>query len=319
MKLIHSISFSLLASIALVGCGGGGGSSSVTSGESSSFTLSGTVPGTLIEALCKDGSYYSTKSTNNGTSNHPFKLELPLNVDCKLIMTTNENDPVISNRIVTPIQFSSGGSTSTYLNLEGDVDLGYVGLAVSGAGGVKPLLDIAVTDNKLKIKTFSLDPLDDDKDGVPNIYEDDDGDGKYNKDDDDDDGDGIKDKDDKDHRDDDDGDGIKNDYDKDDDGDGIEDSKDNDHQSNGSTSTTPITLASNYTENPGRLLGSQCAQCHGTNGVSTTDWDSIAGENDLADEIHDDDPIMSAQAKGYTDAEINLIGSWLQTLPKNND
>jgi len=30
----------------------------------------------LIEVFCKDGSYYKTDSINNGTSNHPFKLEL---------------------------------------------------------------------------------------------------------------------------------------------------------------------------------------------------------------------------------------------------
>ena len=82
---------------------------------------------------------------------------------------------------------------------------------------------------------------------------------------------------------------------------------------------TSITLPIEYTPDVGRLLGSQCAQCHGTNGVSTNKWDSIAGEDDLQDEIfEDDEPIMSAQAHGYTSGEILLIGNWLKTL-KNDD
>ncbi len=92
-----------------------------------------------------------------------------------------------------------------------------------------------------------------------------------------------------------------------------EDEKDEDE------SNTDIVLPTTYTENAGRLLGSQCAQCHGTNGVSTNSWDSIAGEDNLEDEIYEDDePIMSAQAHGYTSEEIILIGDWLKTL-KNND
>lgn len=85
------------------------------------------------------------------------------------------------------------------------------------------------------------------------------------------------------------------------------------------TLTTEIILPTTYTADAGRLLGSQCAQCHGTNGVSTNEWDSIAGEDQLEDEIYqDDEPIMSAQAHGYTSEEIILIGDWLKTL-KTND
>ncbi|MEA2027720.1 MAG: hypothetical protein U9N49_01920 [Campylobacterota bacterium] len=89
-------------------------------------------------------------------------------------------------------------------------------------------------------------------------------------------------------------------------------------KSNTVVDTTPTTLPISYTPDSGRLLGSQCAQCHGTNGVSVNGWDSIAGEDDLADEIYDDEPIMSAQAHGYTSEEITLIGNWLKTLPKND-
>jgi len=74
-----------------------------------------------------------------------------------------------------------------------------------------------------------------------------------------------------------------------------------------------------YTADAGRLLGSQCAQCHGMNGISTNEWDSIAGEDELESEIfEDDEPIMSAQAHGYTSEEIILISNWLKTLQTND-
>jgi len=83
--------------------------------------------------------------------------------------------------------------------------------------------------------------------------------------------------------------------------------------------TTDILLPTAYTADAGRLLGSQCAQCHGTNGISSNEWDSIAGEDELEDEIfEDDEPIMSAQAHGYTSEEIILIGNWLKTLQTND-
>ena len=95
-----------------------------------------------------------------------------------------------------------------------------------------------------------------------------------------------------------------------------EDEKDEDEKDD-EASNTDIVLPTTYTENAGRLLGSQCAQCHGTNGVSVNSWDSIAGEDNLEDEIYEDDePIMSAQAHGYTSEEIILIGDWLKTLKK---
>jgi cytochrome c553 len=71
-----------------------------------------------------------------------------------------------------------------------------------------------------------------------------------------------------------------------------------------------------YNPDAGRLLGSQCAQCHGTDGISVNEWDSIAGAQDLADEMFsDDEPIMRAQAHGYTPEEIALLQAWLSTLP----
>lgn len=97
----------------------------------------------------------------------------------------------------------------------------------------------------------------------------------------------------------------------------IDDDKDDDDNNN--IITIPV-LTSTYKSNVGRLLGSQCAQCHGTNGISVNRWDSIAGEDELESEIfEDDEPIMSAQAHGYTSEEIRLIGNWLKTLNKNDD
>jgi cytochrome c553 len=89
--------------------------------------------------------------------------------------------------------------------------------------------------------------------------------------------------------------------------------------------TTPV---ESYTITPGRLLAAQCAQCHGTNGVSTNDWDSIAGDSaaELVKDMleikeGDEDLIMQAQAHGYTDVEIKALAGWLatQTSPDDDD
>ncbi|CAA6809893.1 MAG: Unknown protein, partial [uncultured Sulfurovum sp.] len=94
---------------------------------------------------------------------------------------------------------------------------------------------------------------------------------------------------------------------------------DNNEVADDINNTTTPTLPIEYKADAGRLLGSQCAQCHGTNGISVNSWDSIAGESDLADEIFDDEPIMTAQAHGYTSEEIALIGTWLKTLNQGNE
>ncbi len=327
--------YSLSLSFILLGCGGSSTSTTTPDNtiEKSTYLVSGTVPGTLIEAFCKDGGYHSVNSTDNGTSNHPFTIELPANIDCKLIMTTNENDPDSTKHIVTPILLNDGTITSSYFQLSKDTDMGNIPLSLTGEGVQIPLT-LAISDDGFQVNEFSYDPLDTDNDNIPNVYEDDDNDGITNIHDEDDDGDGIEDRLDSDNDKDSDGDGIENDYDNDDDNDGIEDSKDNDddndgiedsedndssNENNNNTITPTPILPISYKEDAGRLLGSQCAQCHGTNGVSVNGWDSIAGESNLLDEIFDDEPIMSAQAHGYTNEEIILIGNWLQTLSKNND
>jgi hypothetical protein len=179
-----------------------------------------------------------------------------------------------------------------------------------------------MNNKEVHVKSLSSDPMDTNNDGIPNVYENDDGDSLVNKYDDDYDNNGIKDVNeasnkDKDH------DGILDIYDKDTDNDGIPNIKDtndnnqsdneNHENSNNNTSST-ITLPSTFTANTGRLLGSQCAQCHGTNGVSSSGIDSIKGEDNLTHEIYDDDALMNAQANGYTSTEILAIESWLNNI-----
>lgn len=327
MKKVYSLQtlgLSLSLATFLLGCGGGGTTSTLPT--TSTFSISGTVPGTLIEAYCEDGSFYSTTSTNNGTSEHPFSLTIPSALNCKLVMITNETATNPADYIITPIELESDASVGTYLTIDKDIDLGNIPLETPGVNagwtpGVRTPLRVTINNKEIHVKSLSFDPLDTDKDGIPNIYENDDGDSLLNKYDDDDDNNGIKDvnevSDDQDH------DGIVDIYDKDDDNDGIEDSKDSkddtktdneNQESSNNNTTSAIILPSTFTANTGRLLGSQCAQCHGTNGVSSSGIDSIKGEDNLTHEIYDDDELMNAQANGYTSTEILAIESWLNNV-----
>jgi cytochrome c553 len=75
-----------------------------------------------------------------------------------------------------------------------------------------------------------------------------------------------------------------------------------------------------------RLLASQCAQCHGTNGYSRSEFDAIAGEEvkdmyeDLTDMKEEDSPenIMDHQALGYTDEQILRIAAYYASLPEDD-
>lgn len=88
----------------------------------------------------------------------------------------------------------------------------------------------------------------------------------------------------------------------------------------------PIALASTFAvaqttpaaPPAGRLLASNCFQCHGYNGKSSLGFDRLAGES--ASEIYkelremraDTSPdIMDIHARGYTDAQIRLIADYL--------
>lgn len=76
---------------------------------------------------------------------------------------------------------------------------------------------------------------------------------------------------------------------------------------------------------PGRLLASQCAQCHGTNGAGPG-FDELAGKSSY-DLFHDllemkyrpIEGIMDRQARGYTDEQLRLIADYLSTQPGTGD
>lgn len=82
-------------------------------------------------------------------------------------------------------------------------------------------------------------------------------------------------------------------------------------------------LAEDQTVN--RLLASQCAQCHGTNGYALGDIDELAGEEakdlfeDLQDMKGEDRPegIMDHQALGYSDDQIRRIANYYAGLPED--
>ena len=235
------------ASLLIVGCGGGSSSESTTG----TATLSGTVPGTLIEAFCNNGYYVKVSSVKNGTTEHPFEIEVPTNTNCRLVMTTNENDP--ANRIITPIGFTNGST----IVLNQNINLGHIPLEIEyenaddkdGDHVVDSELiidpqgastnDEYVHDDNHNDLVDSYD--DDDDDNIVNAYEDDDDDGienihddDYNHDDDDhddDDHDDDHDDDSDDDHDDDSDDDHDDDHDDDSDDDHDDDSEDEEDNS----------------------------------------------------------------------------------------
>ncbi len=76
-----------------------------------------------------------------------------------------------------------------------------------------------------------------------------------------------------------------------------------------------------------RLLASQCAQCHGTDGRAVGDMDSLAGESfqEIYEELlemknsNDTGDIMHRQARGYSDAQIWSIADYFSRLPGGGD
>jgi len=84
------------------------------------------------------------------------------------------------------------------------------------------------------------------------------------------------------------------------------------------TSSAPPPLPPTLTSDihPGRLLASNCFQCHGTNGSGG--FDRIQGSTEVLSELRkfasgEEDPsgIMAAHAVGYTDAQLQLIADFL--------
>ena len=70
--------------------------------------------------------------------------------------------------------------------------------------------------------------------------------------------------------------------------------------------------------NLARSLAATCANCHGTNGVSAGGTESLAGQSkaDLVRKMQEykagtkPGTIMPQLAKGYTDAQIEIISEW---------
>jgi len=76
-----------------------------------------------------------------------------------------------------------------------------------------------------------------------------------------------------------------------------------------------------------RLVASQCAQCHGTDGNALSDFESLAGMEyrDLRDKLYDmwrpgeTGDIMKHQAKGYTLEQLDMIALYYSSLPRSAD
>ena len=79
-------------------------------------------------------------------------------------------------------------------------------------------------------------------------------------------------------------------------------------------------LAQTASSPPGRLLASNCFQCHGTNGKGPG-FETLAGKS--ASELFKDlkafqqgkegDGIMARHALGFTDDQLRALAQWLST------
>lgn len=208
--LANLAALSMLA-IGMAGCSGGGSTAAVDTSPTTTPTASviGTVPGTLIEAFCDNGSYYSTNSIQNGTARHPFSLDLPADLGCQLVMTTNEG---IEEEVVSPIGFLDSDNTMhtrLVFTENSIIDLGYVPLPMNRAaaanndvngdgildapfildnyhshGANNPLLQNDADEDGVNdwqdpdhggnsYMAGTINPMDEDNDGVPNRYDED--------------------------------------------------------------------------------------------------------------------------------------------------
>ncbi|MDT8388514.1 MAG: hypothetical protein RQ736_13475 [Thiogranum sp.] len=131
--VLQSLSVAI-ATLLFAACGGGGsGDDGSTSVAVSAATVSGTVPGTTIEAFADNGGYYVTHSTDNGTTEHPFSLEVPAGMGLRLIMTTNEGT---ADEVISPIGFRDNTAQEHTRIVLGDGDsvtIGHVPLALNRA------------------------------------------------------------------------------------------------------------------------------------------------------------------------------------------
>ena len=190
--------------LAACGSGGSGGGTSSPTGASTGASIIGTVPGTTIEALGDNGSYYAVESNNNGTAQHPFQLDVPSNLGFHLVMITGKGT---AEAVVIPIGFrdSANNVKTRFMLGKGDVvDLGYIPLPMSRIAAAAQDLDndgvldipLVLDDvtgrnplpqthvNQLGVTDWSapnnggyhydnntIDPQDVDRNGIPNLYD----------------------------------------------------------------------------------------------------------------------------------------------------
>jgi cytochrome c553 len=72
-----------------------------------------------------------------------------------------------------------------------------------------------------------------------------------------------------------------------------------------------------------RDMAATCANCHGTNGISRGETESLAGKpkDELAQKLRDfkggakPGTVMPQLAKGFTDAQIDAIAGWFAAQP----
>lgn len=84
-----------------------------------------------------------------------------------------------------------------------------------------------------------------------------------------------------------------------------------------------IAVAQSLPADGGRLLASNCFQCHGTNGLDGS-FDALAGDGqlDMYNKLKDMQRksaranIMYPHAYGYTDAQLKAISTYFSKLPK---
>ena len=200
-----------IATLLLTACGGGGGGDSTsTVVPASTATIAGTVPGTTIEAFADNGGYYVTHSIDDGTPEHPFSLEVPAGMGIRLVMTTNEGTAEAVVSPIGFRDNTSREYTRIILGVGDVVQIGHVPLAMSraqaagdvdGDGDVDDMDNDGVLDSPFMLDDAQSplahadadgdgmndyddpdhggyqysagvqDPLDHDKDGVPNTVD----------------------------------------------------------------------------------------------------------------------------------------------------
>ncbi len=291
MIYVGSILLALLITFNITGCSS---SDETNDSADNNFTLiEGTVPGTLIEAFCLDGSYYRVTSQQNDTQEHPFSLKIPKHLNCYLVMSTNELNS--SAKIVTPISIQTKTDQgSLFYGTSNSAQLGFIPLALDRSeindstndGVLDTPLNVNVYSGILVVVNSSNSSMDSDHDGIINIYEDDDHDGIYNREDND-----SKDQNDID------GDGIDNDIDVDDDNDGIkDDDDDDDNKDSSSWSSTHDSSSSSSKDSDDSSSSSQHSSDNNHN--SSDDDDDDNDDDDDDDDNDDDDDSKSSSSQG---------------------